>query len=142
MADNTVISEGSYTPDERLAAGAITPGELIEVDSNGEFQRQSSAGEIAPDMCVAREHEFEPDNTIDTDYAADEPVSAAWVHRGAAWRAMIEANENVSVGDELVPSGSGTLIVRTTEDRSAIVAKAEEADTDTSDFRLEVRAVK
>lgn len=141
MAENTVISGGDYRDVERLAAGTITPGDAVEVDANGEYQRYGTDGEDNPRFAVAREDESNPDRGIDDDYAADNPVRAAYVYSGATARAMVAAGENISVGDDLVVGTGGKLRALDTaggDTVNAIVARALEAGNETTAFRLEV----
>lgn len=140
MSGNTVISGGDYRPVERLSAGAIVPGEAVEVDSNGEFQRYATDGEDNPRFALARENEADPNVGIDHAYVADEPVHAAYVYPGATARVIVAANEDIAVGDELVIANDGAFRELNTgggDTVNAVVARAVEAGNETSDFRIE-----
>lgn len=143
MADNIVTSGGDYRDVERPAAGVITPGMAVEVDANDEYTPISVDAQINPLFALARENEADPSATIDTDYAADEPVRGAYPYPGMTGRALFAAGESLAVGDEVVIDGTGkfraaVLSGTSPDDRSAVVGKAIEAGSETTDFRLEV----
>lgn len=141
MADNTVWERGDYHEDERLAAGAITPGDAVEVDSNDEYARYGTDGEDNPRYAVAIEDESNPNQGIDDDYSADNPVRARYPYPGAHARVMFAANEDIAVGDEVVINASGKFRELNTaggDTVNAVVGRAVEANTATTAFRAEV----
>lgn len=140
MAENTVHSGGDFRDVERPAAETITPGDAIEVDANGKYQRYATDGEDNPRFAIAREQEANPDKGIDDDYAADEPVRGAYPYPGATERVLVAANEDIAVGDDLVINGSGKFRELNTgggDTENAVVARALEAGNESSAFRIE-----
>lgn len=107
-SENQVHLIGDFRREEALAAGTITPGHLIEEDSSGEFQVHSTEGGYAARLFA--EVDALQGNTLDDDYSADDLVSANVELPGNEVQAFLAAGENVSIGDELISAGDGTLI--------------------------------
>lgn len=108
MAKNTIqIKNYSNVFLEKTAAGAITPGMLIEFDSNGKVQAHNSAGENALKM-FALEDELQG-NGISDAYAADDQVNCWIPGRGDIVNALLSNGEDVSIGDFLESDGAGRL---------------------------------
>ena len=104
---------------EYNAASAITPGELIEVNSSGKVQAHSSAGENVLPM-FAFEGELQG-RAIDDDYDADDPVQC-WIPRtGDEVYAFLADGENASEGDFLESDGAGALQVHTPDGSSTTI---------------------
>lgn len=89
------------------AAGAITPGMLIEVTSADKVQAHSGAGQNAAPM-FALEDELQG-NDIDDAYAADDKVQCWSPVPGEEVYAILDDGNNVSIGDFLESAGNGNL---------------------------------
>ena len=127
--ENQVHLQGEFRREEALAAGAISPGMLVEWDSAGEFQAHSTEGGYAQRMFA--EVDALQGNTLDDDYAADDLVSVNIEAPGNYTQAFLKAGENVAINDELISAGDGTLIKNGSETSGTtidqVVAHAKEA---------------
>ena len=119
--ENQVHLIGDFRREEAVAAGTITPGMLIEEDSAGEFQAHSTEGGRA--SLLFAEVDALQGNTLDDDYSADDLVSANVELPGNEVQAFLKAGENVSIGDELISAGDGTLIANGSESSGVTVAQ-------------------
>lgn len=97
---------------EYEAAEAITPGMLIELNSDGKVQKHSS-GEGTILTMLAIEDELQGKG-IEDDYEGDDPVQC-WVPTpGDEAYAILADGNDVSIGDFLASDGDGTLQKSTT----------------------------
>jgi len=119
--ENQVHLIGTFRRDERLAAGTITPGMLVEIDSSGEFQAHSTEGGDA--QLIFAEVDALQGNTLDDDYSADDLVEANIELPGNEVQALLAAGENVDIGDWLISAGDGTLIEEGNESSGVTVKK-------------------
>lgn len=120
--DNQVHLIGDFRREEALAAEAISPGHLIEENSDGEYKKHDSSGGAA--MRLVAEIDALQGNTLEDDYAADDLVSANVELPGNEVQMFLAAGENVSIGDDLESAGDGTLQAYTSGEK---IAKAREA---------------
>lgn len=109
MSYNTILLIGDLSRNkEKLAASAITPGDLIEFNnSTGKVQRHSTLNGNAMAM-FAKENDLEGDD-IDTDYAADELVQYLTPVSGDEVYAILAVSQTIKQGDFLVSAGNGKL---------------------------------
>lgn len=108
MAYNTVkVKKYSDVVEELTAAGAITPGHLLELDSNGKVVVHNSAGQNVLPM-FALENELESED-IDDAYATDDVVQVWVPYRGDIVYAILADGNDVAIGDYLESAGDGTL---------------------------------
>jgi hypothetical protein len=108
---------------ELVAASAISPGHIIEMNSNGKVKAHATeGGNVAPIM-VALEDELQG-NGLDDDYAADDQVQCWIPQRGDELLAILADGEDVNVGDLVESAGGGTVQKYTadTGDSSAATA--------------------
>ena len=106
MAKNTIkLKKYSDVIEEFVAAGAITPGMLLELGSNGKVAPHSKADGNAIPM-FALEDELQG-KTIDDVYAAYDPVQVWIAGRGDIVNAI--AGDTITAGDFLVSAGNGKL---------------------------------
>ena len=143
MAHKTILLKGDPLQKERKAAGAITPGHLIELDTSGELIVHATDGAIAANM-FALENSL-MGSEIGTAYADDDRVQYIVGRAGDEVYAWLADGENVSIGDFLVSKGDGTLRKMSGDSATeeAVVAQALEAlnlaaSANTADGRLEV----
>lgn len=124
MADTpkTILLVGDGIGKEAVAAGAITPGHIVELTSAGAVQAQSTAGAICA-MNVARPLEIS-NGTIDTAYAADDTVLYFALEKGAEFYGFLADGENVAIGALLEADGAGGLQALTTGTAIAIAKEA------------------
>jgi len=127
MSSNRIQLEGgdgdAYIYCENLADAALSPGHILEVNSDNEVLKHNSAGAIAQ-IRVAVEDALQG-KTVATAYAAAALVPNHIQRRGTKFQAMLFAGENVSIGDPLMSDGSGRLIAHT--GTNIVLAWADEA---------------
>ena len=108
MAKKTIkIKDYLHINEEYNAAGAITPGHLLELASATTVKVHASAGESVLPM-IALEDELQG-KTISDAYASAAPVQVWIPQRGDIANMLLKNGENVSVGDFLESAGDGTL---------------------------------
>ena len=99
------VKKYSDVIEEFVAADEITPGMLLELNSDGEVAPHSVAGGSAYPM-FALEDELQG-KTIDDEYAADDPVQVWIAGRGDIVNAI--AGDTITAGAFLVSAGNGKL---------------------------------
>lgn len=150
MAKNTIkLKDYSHVVEEYTAAGAITPGMLVEVDSTNEVQAHSGVDGHAVPMFATEDEFF--GKTINDAYAADDKVQVWIPQRGDMVYALLADGEEVVIGDKLTSNGDGALKVYEADASDvtygAIIAEAVEAVDNSSsgstipDKRIIVRIV-
>lgn len=93
---------------EYVAAGTITPGMLIEMDSNGEMQAHDTAGGPAAKV-FALEDELQG-KTIEDNYVADDQVQCWMCVPGEEVLGILKDDTDAVVkGDFLESAGGGML---------------------------------
>lgn len=93
---------------EREAHAAITPGMIVELNSDDEVLKHDTAGSTVAPCMVALEDELQG-NGIDTDYDAGDPVQVWILHPGEVFYGILADNCNIAIGDYLESNGDGTL---------------------------------
>lgn len=129
---------------EKLAAAAVTPGELLELDGSGDVQAHSTSGGSVGSKRVALEspHVDNPGtDSIDTDYASGDVVYFAHGLPGEVYYMWLAGSQNVSEGDLLMSDGNGALTALSgTTIRSVVAEAAEDNDNSTNGSRVRLRA--
>lgn len=129
MANTIKIKSYTDVQEEYIADAAITPGHLVKLDSDGKVTVfATAAGMVLPMFALEDEHRG---RTINDAYAQGDPVQCWIPSRGDVVYAILDAGQNVAVGDMLEPHNDGTLQKLTTgtnaSDGGAIVGVALEA---------------
>lgn len=146
-ADNKIFLTDEYIVDEGEADAAITPGHLIEYDTTTDLFIPHGTDAGVTQARFARKNPTADTAAgtapIDDPYADGDHVWAAIARRGCRVNALVQASENIAIGDVLVSAGDGALreYVSGTDAAHAPVAVAREAGTDASDFRIEVEVL-
>ncbi|MFP4018237.1 MAG: hypothetical protein ACLFUH_03220 [Bacteroidales bacterium] len=111
---------------EKEAAESFYPGHLLELNSDGKFQKHSNAGEsLVPLFAI---EDALQGNDIDDEYSSDDPVRGWFAQRGDHALGILKDGQNVVIGDFLESAGDGTLQKYDNDDHtSAIVGIALEA---------------
>lgn len=123
MARHTIILKDpeKVTYDEAVAAGTITPGDLIEKDTNGKVVRHATAdGAVVPMFALEEGWSTGTGAAIDTDYASADTVQIGIPARGVVVNAWVAAAAAAIVidsplgsdgagGVKIVTVGAGTL---------------------------------
>ncbi len=107
MANTVKLKKYLDVIEEYPAGGAITPGHLIALGSNGKVVVHGDAGENALQM-FALEDELQGKG-LNEAYAQDEPVQCWVAQRGEIVNAILTTSQTVVVGDWLESAGNGTL---------------------------------
>jgi len=108
MAKNTIkLKNYVQIQEEYTAAAAITPGNLIELNSAGTVQKHAGLGKTALVM-FAVEDELQGKGITDA-YAAGDRVQCWIATRGDIVYATVKASENIVVGDFVESAGNGTV---------------------------------
>lgn len=110
---NQIHLIGDFLADEAVAHAALSPGHLIEMNSDGEVLKHATEGGYAERM-VAVEDALQGNTTADA-YAAADKVFFNRYYPGAKCQMYLKAGENVAIGDKLISAGDGTLIANGSE---------------------------
>jgi hypothetical protein len=119
----TVDLGGTTTQHEAVAGGAITPGQLVTLNSSGQVVVHPSAG-LPTQAAFAIENDLVGKGIADA-YASGEQVRYRIFAEGGHVYAILASGQNVAQGALLQSAGNGNLSVGSTADN--IVAKALEA---------------
>lgn len=108
MTRNTItVKNYLKVYEEGVAAAAITPGHLVEVNSDGKLQVHSTEGGNVLPM-VAIEDSLQG-GLITKAYAADDRVQAWIPTRGDIANMILADGETVAIGDFVESAGDGTV---------------------------------
>lgn len=109
MAYNTIkVKQFADIYNEAKAASIITPGDLVELDSSGDIQRNTSDKDLNAEKCFALENAWEG-KEISVDYAIGDRVVYMVARAGDEVYAIIEDGQTIAIGDKLVSAGDGAL---------------------------------
>ena len=127
---NTIILKGEPIQTEEHAALAanITPGMLVELDSNGLVIPHGTSG--GPAACWFAMERMEMNQGIDDEYDADDQVKIAACFPGMEVSALIPSGSNIAIDTPLKSNGAGYLIAQ--GGTGTIVARSREAVNNTA----------
>ena len=108
---NTIILEGDPLYKEYDAAGVVTPGDLLEVNTDKEVVVHNSAGENHARLFALADELVGKD--IDEDYASGDRVRCVYARPGDLIYATLANGENVDEGEWLESAGNGHLQAHT-----------------------------
>lgn len=100
--------------EEYDASATIIPGELLEMDTNGDVKPHATAGGNIGPVMFALEDELQGDEIDDT-YASGDPVQVWIPGRGDEVYAILADGQNASIGDFLESAGTGALAVHSAD---------------------------
>lgn len=130
---NVITLRGEPIVDEQnTASEAITPGHLIEIDTNEWRKHATSGGAAAPIFAMERD---ELGKEISVAYADGDYVKAGYYAKGDRVNAIIPSGQDVSEGDEMESDGAGRLKAGTTK---PVARAAADSGAVTEDTRLAV----
>lgn len=116
---HTIAIQGGAVRLEALADAAITPGELLEINSDEEAAPHSSAAGVLPGKLIALEDPAAEASTtaaIDTDYDTGDTVYYAWGQSGDLFYMWLKAGETGVKGiTQLISDGAGALQAKTVD---------------------------
>lgn len=109
----TIIAAGEGKRYEAEAASAVSPGELVQLNSTGLALRHATALARAAPMFAIENEIF--GKGVEVDYAAGDRVLIEHCDSGMEVNVMIPANAAaIVIGDYLESAGDGTLRKKTT----------------------------
>ena len=131
--------KGTGTHEERRAAAAIRPGDLVQFISTDKVQKHPTAGGPA-EPAFALEDALQG-RGIDDNYAADELVAIGIQTPGDVVYAWLSGGENAVIGAYLTSNGDGALkVAGGTDSRIGVAVTAvNAADSNDVDERIRVR---
>jgi hypothetical protein len=97
---------------EAIANGVMTPGHLVEIDSNGKVKKHATAGGNARKLFAVEQNLINNTSAADIDTASADGDQVPYVvaERGDEIYAWVEANgAAIVIGDALESAGDGTL---------------------------------
>ena len=132
---------GKGRHEEAKAGGAIRPGDLIKLNSDGEVVIHATAGGSS-EVAFALEDALQG-KSITQSYAEDDVVSYVLADRGDVVFSYLSWGENVAIGDFLSSNGDGALRKVQGSDKPIAVAleALNLADSESADERLRVRVL-
>ena len=107
-----IHSKGDYRYEEHVADAAISPGMLLEINSDNEVLAHNSADTVAE--CLFAMEDVLQGNGLDDDYAAADLVACMLPAKGSVVNAFLYAGTSYTVGMMLESNGDGTLANGTT----------------------------
>lgn len=97
---------------EAKAAGAVTPGMLLELTSTGTIQAHATADGVVKGKFVALENPWSDHGSgaaIDHAYATNETVHYLIANPGDELYMLLADSQTIAIGDPLVSNGDGYL---------------------------------
>ena len=137
-APKTVLLKGQPAAYEAEAAGAITPGMLLLLNSSGKVIAHNGAAAVNVPALFARELEF-AGGSLEEDYASGDLVPYWHCRPGDMVYALLEMGANVAVGALLESNGAGALQAVTAG--IAVVQAMEAVDATAAIKRIKVRVI-
>lgn len=107
MAYRKILLKGNGFHEEAFAAAAITPGHLVALASTGKVAVHAVEGGRG-ERLFAKEAAL-AGKGIDTAYAQDDLVFLYVGQPGDEVNAFIKAGQTITVGEQLISTGDGTL---------------------------------
>lgn len=102
------VSTFSSEKMNRNAAEEFYPGQILRINSDGEFIKHDAAGGPVVPFIVAKEDSIQG-NGVDVAYTAEE-MAAAWVVKtGDLVNVRVKDGENILVGNKVESDGSGNI---------------------------------
>lgn len=109
MAKRRIHSIGDYRQEEANAGEAgIYPGMLVKLNSSGNVIKHDVQGGFA-EAAFAVEDALQG-KTVSDVYANGSKVTYILPAKGSVVNALINAGENIAIGDKLISNGDGTLV--------------------------------
>lgn len=127
---------GTGTHEERRAASAIRPGDLVRLTSTDKVQKHGTADGAAVPM-FALEDALQG-NGIDDNYAADDLVSLGIQVPGDIVYGWLSGGENASIGSLLTSNGDGALKVGTSNVVAVALEAVNASDSNDVDERIRI----
>jgi len=121
---NRVHNKGTFRQEEAYAAEAgIYPGMLLKLDSDGKLAIHTTEGGVLGDENLFAMEDALQGKTVDDVYTISTIVTYMIPNVGSVVNALIEAGQDVSIGDKLMSAGNGKLKVTTDIESGETLAK-------------------
>jgi hypothetical protein len=105
-----IHNKGDWRHDENVAHAAISPGNILELNSDNEVLKHATEnGALVDGKLIAVEDALQGNGVTD-DYAADDRVMIAIAASGSEWNLLVAAATVLTIGENLVSDGSGCLM--------------------------------
>lgn len=108
-APDKVLLKGAPNRFQRDAAAAITPGQLLQINSTNKVQRHATS-RGAHIRWFAVERDYVGDD-LDVSYSANQAVEIQSARPGEVINGLLKDGETAVIGSKLVSGGNGDLIV-------------------------------
>ena len=118
---------------EEIAAGAITPGHMIQMSAGADTVVVHATEAGYAERMFALEDALQGRNR-DTAYASGERVTMIHAVPGDVLDLYIKAGENIAIGDKLISAGDGTLIENGSESSGTTVKQIIGVATEAADL--------
>lgn len=140
MANFRTIKLKKYADiiEQRPAASAITPGQVLELTNANKVQKNSRTDAHIP-VWVALEDELQGKTTREN-YAADDPVQIWCAQPGEEFAAIIDSAFDPAVGALLQAGADGELVAAGSGVAQFVVLASKEVD-DESIHRVRVKVI-
>ena len=106
-----IHNKGGWRHDENVAHAAISPGNILELNTDNEVLRHATENGVLNDGRLIAIEDALQGNEVTDDYAADDIVMIAVADGGSEWNLLVAAASDVEIGDELVSDGEGCLML-------------------------------
>ena len=125
---DVIVQSGNASIKEKLAAEAISVGNLLKIDSNGKAALAATGVNLKMvALCNVADA-----TGVDGTYASGTTVRCGVLERGATAVLKLATSQTIVIGDYLVSAGSGNLKKLSTETGCEIIGVALEAVTTTA----------
>lgn len=135
-----IHNKGGWRHDENVAHAAISPGNILELNSDNEVLRYATENGAPPSgRLIAIEDALQGKEVTD-DYAADDIVMVAVADAGSEWNLLVAAGAVLTIGESLISDGNGCLQsaddVPSGETAEVIAVSLEEFTVDSGEAEL------
>ena len=104
-----IHNKGGHRHDENVAHAAISPGNILELNSDNEvLKHDTENGTLNSGKLIAVEDALQGNGVTD-DYAAGDIVMVEVAESGSEWNLLVAAGATLTIGEELISDGSGCL---------------------------------
>ena len=105
-----IHNKGGWRHDENVAHAAISPGNILELNSDNEVLKYATENGAPPSGRLIAVEDALQGNGVTDDYAAADIVSVAVADAGSEWNMLVAAGTVLTIGESLVTDGSGCLM--------------------------------
>lgn len=138
---NVIVVKNSGEEDiehyeEGIAGGAILPGDLIKLHTDGTYIRNAEADVQVECLLATEDMQVLEGNTIADAYASGDQISFVKVQPGMEVQVRVTVDQNLDTGDYLTPNNAGKLKAVATTEYRMFKSLETDADTEADDLIL------